>query len=93
MADSGAVSLNLHVCACAGMGGTGKSATLRHCATHLDAEDWQAAFDERAGVLEFDGGFPRHEAERLARDEIAALYGPETGPGAMNNLTKGSRHV
>ena len=27
------------------------------------AEDWQVFFDERAGIAEFDGGLPRHEAE------------------------------
>lgn len=37
-----------------------------------DEEDWQAAFDERAGILEYDGGWPRPEAERLAREEIDA---------------------
>ena len=40
-------------------------------------EDWQAYFDERAAIREFDGGFPRHEAERLAREEVTALFGPE----------------
>ena len=30
------------------------------------AEDWQVFFDERAGILEFDGGLPRPEAEARA---------------------------
>jgi len=30
------------------------------------AEDWQAFFDERAGIAEFDGGLPRPEAEARA---------------------------
>ena len=30
------------------------------------AEDWQAFFDERAGIAEFDGGLPRAEAEARA---------------------------
>lgn len=30
------------------------------------AEDWQAHFDERAGIAEFDGGLPRPEAETRA---------------------------
>lgn len=29
-------------------------------------EDWQAHFDERVGIAEFDGGLPRPEAEALA---------------------------
>jgi hypothetical protein len=31
-----------------------------------DAEDWRAFFDERAAILEFDGGRPRDEAEVTA---------------------------
>lgn len=30
------------------------------------AEDWQAHFNERAGIAEFDGGLPRLEAEAYA---------------------------
>jgi hypothetical protein len=30
------------------------------------AEDWQAYFDERASIAEFDGGLPRPEAEARA---------------------------
>ncbi len=30
------------------------------------AEDWQAFFDERFGIAEFDGGLPRPEAEARA---------------------------
>jgi hypothetical protein len=38
-------------------------------------EDWQAAFEERAGILEFDEGLPRPVAERLAREQV---FGPVT---------------
>jgi len=31
----------------------------------------RAWFEERAGILEFDAGFPRQEAERLAYLEVA----------------------
>jgi hypothetical protein len=42
-----------------------------------DAEDWQAAYDERAAVREFDGGLIRAEAERLAyADTVADLGEP-----------------
>ena len=37
---------------------------------HWDNEDWQAAFDERAAILEFDEGLTRAEAEHHARQEI-----------------------
>ena len=32
-----------------------------------DATDWQAEYDERAAIMEFDGGVSREEAERLAQ--------------------------
>jgi hypothetical protein len=35
-----------------------------------DEGDWQAAFDERAAILEFDEGLHRAEAARLARQQI-----------------------
>jgi len=31
------------------------------------AEDWQTVFDERAGIIEYDGGAPRAWAEALAK--------------------------
>lgn len=33
-----------------------------------DAADWQAHYDERAAIIEFDGGFSRSEAELRALD-------------------------
>jgi hypothetical protein len=35
----------------------------RRLCNHWSAEDWQVFFDERAGIIEFDGGLPRAEAE------------------------------
>lgn len=32
-------------------------------------------FEERAAVMEFDGGLPREEAERLALAEVVARWG------------------
>ena len=32
-------------------------------------------FEERAAVMEFDGGLPREEAERLALEEVSARWG------------------
>lgn len=37
-----------------------------------DEEDWQAAFDERAAILEYDAGMTRGAAEAMARSEIDA---------------------
>lgn len=44
--------------------------------TYTDLDDWRAAFDERAGVLEYDAGLPRQDAERQAWSETVALLGP-----------------
>ena len=41
-------------------------ALLRPGRDGWSAEDWQAYFDERAGIAEFDGGLPRAEAEAQA---------------------------
>ena len=39
-----------------------------------DFEAEREFFEERAGILEFDGGFARDEAERRARVETLAYY-------------------
>src|SRR5271166_2537894 len=41
-------------------------ALLRPAEGGWSAEDWQVFFDERAGIIEFDGGLPRAEAEAQA---------------------------
>jgi hypothetical protein len=40
--------------------------TEKSCWSH---EEWLAFFDERAAIVEFDGGLPRDEAERMAYEE------------------------
>ncbi len=44
----------------------GVVALLRTADDGWSGEDWRAFFDERAGIAEFDGGLPRHEAEARA---------------------------
>jgi hypothetical protein len=39
---------------------------LRPAEDGWSADDWQVFFDERAGIVEFDGGLPRPEAEAQA---------------------------
>jgi hypothetical protein len=46
-------------------------------AVSVDLEDWQAYFDERAGIREFDGGLPRSEAELRAFEDTVATLGPQ----------------
>jgi hypothetical protein len=53
------------------------------------AEDWQAAFDERAGITEFDHGLPRPVAEAQAMQWCLAASLGETpfrrdGGGAVD---------
>jgi len=38
-------------------------------------DDWNALYDERAGIMEFDGGLPRAEAEAHAEKEVDLLRG------------------
>jgi|JI6StandDraft_1071083.scaffolds.fasta_scaffold20767_5 hypothetical protein len=35
-----------------------------------DDEYWQEMFEERAAIMEYDGGLPRSEAERLAKQLV-----------------------
>ena len=42
-------------------------------------EDYQACFEERAAIRDYDGGLPRDEAERLAiEDVVSHYYGSKT---------------
>jgi hypothetical protein len=38
-----------------------------------DEDDWNALYDERVGIMEFDGGLARAEAEERAREEVDVL--------------------
>ena len=60
----------------------GVTAAVTPFSAVVDAEDWQAAYDERAAVREFDGEMPRAEAERLAFADTVADLG-EPPPGAQ----------
>jgi len=40
-------------------GAHGHSGWVNRAESDWSAEDWQAFFDERAGVAEYDGGLPR----------------------------------
>jgi hypothetical protein len=42
----------------------------------VDAEDWQAHFEERAAIRQFDGGFTRAQAQSLALEDTLARLGP-----------------
>ena len=39
-----------------------------------EATDWQALYDERAGIREYEGEMFRHEAERLALDDCVTHW-------------------
>jgi hypothetical protein len=36
-------------------------------------EDWEALFDERAGIMEYDGDLRRDEAEAVAASEVSLM--------------------
>lgn len=46
---------------------------LHHSHAKWSEGDWSALYDERAGIMEFDGGLPRTEADEYARREVEAL--------------------
>ena len=41
-----------------------------------DGVDFDEMFEERAAVMEFDGGMTRDEAERRARADVERMLGP-----------------
>ena len=47
---------------------------LRPDVSGWSAADWQAFFDERAGIAEFDQGLPRPAAEARAREACIAQW-------------------
>jgi hypothetical protein len=49
-------------------------ALLRPCRDDWMTEDWHAYFDERAGIIEYDGGISRPEAEVRALDSCIAEW-------------------
>lgn len=54
------------------------------------AEDRREAYEERAAIREYCGGYSRAEAETLARDEIRHLVGrnhPETSRQAAQSIS------
>jgi hypothetical protein len=55
--------------------------------------DWLVLWDERAAIMEYDGGLPREQAEHLALVEITAqMRNHTTGRGeARGTITRGKR--
>ncbi|SDB20241.1 hypothetical protein [Bauldia litoralis] len=41
-----------------------------HRSEEWSEDDWQAAFDERAAIMEYDGGLARSAAETAALEEV-----------------------
>jgi hypothetical protein len=71
-------------------------ALLRPGRDGWSAEDWQAFFDERAGIAEFDGGLPRPQAEAQAFarcvDEWLSRNPVRSPPGCCLGCSGGDRH-
>lgn len=56
--------------------GVAAGVTAGVAASDVTLDDWLAHFDERAGIMEFDGRLGRAEAERRALSETIAALGP-----------------
>ena len=63
-------------------------ALLRPGRDGWSAEDWQAYFDERAGVAEFAGGLSRAEAEAHARVLRCGVVDPQLRSLALRPLCR-----
>ena len=51
-------------------------------------EEWLDGFEERAGIMEFDGDLDRMEAEQLAEDRIREQYKDEWLNKTQGNTVK-----
>lgn len=49
-----------------------------------DCAEWFARFEERAAIREYEGGFDRAEAERLAREDLAEEFPDRPNGGACD---------
>ena len=45
--------------------------------------DWHVLWDERAAIMEYDGGLPRELAEHLALTEVVRQMAEAQHPGAI----------
>jgi hypothetical protein len=54
--------------------------------TPSDPADWQAYFDERAAIREFDGEMTRSDAEALALQDTIAALGSRPRSNRANRL-------
>ena len=54
----------------------------KKCETHV--EHWRERFEERAAIIEHDGGVPRHEAEARVREHILIEWMNENPPTGIN---------
>ena len=51
-------------------------------------EEWIDGFEERSGIMEFDGDLDRMEAEQLAEDRIREQYKDERLNKTLGNTVK-----
>jgi hypothetical protein len=76
---------------------TGIVRLLRSGNGEWSAEDWQAFFDERAGIAEHDGGLSRQEAEALAFEhcvvEWLLRHPVQSMPGCCLGCGRGDEHA
>ena len=51
-------------------------------------EEWLEGYEERSGIMEFDGGLDRMEAERLAEDQLREQYKDEQVNKTLGSTVK-----
>ena len=51
-------------------------------------EEWLDGFEERAGIMEFDGGLEKVEAEQLAENRLREQYKDERLNKTLGNTVK-----
>ena len=74
------------------LGGPSEPQTVANVAKlDVNAEDWLATFDERAGHLEYSEHLPRAEAERIALSEMGERPFASVSGLDFNSLPRPSR--
>ena len=60
------------------------------CLSGMNA-DLRERYEERAAIMEFDGGLPRAEAERLALQDVFGNSSPPAAQECMQNARYGTK--
>ena len=70
----------------------GKEPIVEAAKQSIDAQKWDEAYNERAGVLEFQAGLSRQTAELAAREMVTTELGPRPKPARPQPRAPQERH-